>query len=254
MGRSHHLPAHIPMISNKPDLLQMDRPIWRILPHLRPICVAGFVQSQSLKPGSDTGADVMIVKLVFSLKNPPEPPRARPKRFDRVPNPNPRDWNIQVAIFFCKGPQIYAAVPIIAIGHGNMTLGGLIAPQQPNSIDRASSQSKKSHRPIDSGSPMRRRPAEFADPTRCWSTPNRRMPKDCPDQIAALVDNTVSHPARRCVSKADRPARHLFQIPPQARKACRPSQQHAPFCAAPSQKQNPHCPQLGQIGSAKFWT
>ena len=33
--------------------------------------------------------------------------------------------------------------------------------------------------------------AEFADLTRCRSTPTRRMPKDHPDQIAAPVDNAV---------------------------------------------------------------
>ena len=82
------------MIPNEPDLLQRNRPIWWILPHFRSICVSGFIQGQSLKPGADTGADLMVVKLVFSLKNPPEPPRALPKRFDRVPNPDRRNWNI----------------------------------------------------------------------------------------------------------------------------------------------------------------
>ena len=123
------------MISNKPNLLQMDRSIWRIVPHLRSICVSGFVQSQSLKPYTDTGADLMIVKLIFSLKNPPEPLRALPKRFDRVPNPNPRDWNIQVAIFFRKGPQTRAAISIMTIGQRHVTLGGLFAPEQPDAID-----------------------------------------------------------------------------------------------------------------------
>ena len=125
------------MISNKPDLLQMDRPIWRILPHLRSICVASFVQSQSLKPGSDTGADLMIVKLVFSLKQPPEPRQAQPKRLDRIPYPNRRDGNAQVAIVFRKGPQTCSAVPIMAIGQGHVTLGGLITPEQPDAIDQS---------------------------------------------------------------------------------------------------------------------
>ena len=94
LRRSHHLPAHISMISSKPDLLHQDLPIGWILPHLWPIGVAGFVQGQSVKPGADTCADLMVVKPVFALEQPPEARQAQPKRFDRVPNPNRRDGDI----------------------------------------------------------------------------------------------------------------------------------------------------------------
>jgi hypothetical protein len=68
------------MIPNEPNLLQRNRPIWWILPHFSSICVSGSIQGQSLKPGVDTGADLMVVKLVFSLKHPPEPRNAQPNR------------------------------------------------------------------------------------------------------------------------------------------------------------------------------
>jgi hypothetical protein len=77
------------------------------------------------------------MKLVFSLKQPPEHRQAQPERFDRIPNPNRSNWDISVAIFIRKDPQICAALPIMAIGHGNMPLGRLIAAQQPHSINQS---------------------------------------------------------------------------------------------------------------------
>ena len=77
----------------------------------------------------------MVMKLVFSLKQPPEHRQAQPERFDRIPNPNRSNWDISVAIFICKNPQVCAALPIMTIGHGNMPLGRLIAAQQPHSIN-----------------------------------------------------------------------------------------------------------------------